>query len=80
MINIQTVFSRFEFGSIFDKNPDVIIVDDCPLEKLSDPKIKLIISEEKLLIEKKGKEPRLVPNVKWIFTVCIDRRFSVITV
>jgi hypothetical protein len=41
---------------------------------------KALIIEEKLLIEKKGKEPRLVSNIKWIFTVCIDRRFSVITV
>jgi hypothetical protein len=80
IISSKQIFNRFTLGSILTTNPGVVIVEDCTFEFLNDPNVKLLISEDDLLVERKGKDPKLVSNVKWIFTVCIDRQFSVITV
>ena len=76
--NIEDVLSSFGLGIILNNEIKSVIVDDCPIQFLDDSRIKSLISSNKLMIEKKGKDAELVTNVQWIFTVCLGRRFSII--
>jgi len=78
-LNYHSLKSRFELGSALEKSPACVIVEEAPLRLLEDPIIKGLVSNDKIVIERKGQDPMDVDAPeKWIFTVQLDsRRFDV---
>ena len=70
----------FGLGPLVLEKPDAVIVAECPRLILDDHRIKGLITEDKLRVERKGKNPELVPNVKWIFTITHNRQLDIISV
>ena len=78
IINIKNLFTPFGLSHLPFNNIQSVIVEECSVATIGDPRIKRLISSTKLLIEKKHKDPILTPNVQWIFVIRPSRRFSII--
>ena len=72
---IDKLYTSFSLGEILSENPQVVIVEECSVTILDDPQIKKLVSTDKLVFEKRGENPRTVPNIRWIFTVCLVEGF-----
>ena len=79
-VNLHDVLNSHFGLSVLLQEPAVVIIEEVPLAVLDDPRIKILISEELIQVESRGKIPQAVKSPTWIFTICLNRRFEVVKV
>ena len=68
--------SPFGLGDVLKNEPDVVIVEDCPVSILEDSWIKALLSVKEIRTERKGENPREVIQPRWIFTIELPEEYA----
>lgn len=78
-------FGRFELGAVLHGRPDAVIVEEVHFNRWAMDKIKQMLTQDQIIVERKNKEPVSVPLPHFIFTSneplsgMDGRRFKVIS-